>query len=94
MPESIADPLGYYHNNTVKSRALIAAAVEAGGTGDQGERAHPVLGAGELPVLPDAGNAERLAVLHGDGIGCLALAPLIAFHSKKLSIGTMQRRSL
>ena len=30
VPESIADPLGYYHNNTVKSRALIAAAVEAG----------------------------------------------------------------
>ena len=23
VPESVADPLGYYHNNTVKSRALI-----------------------------------------------------------------------
>jgi UDP-glucose 4-epimerase len=30
VPESVEDPLGYYHNNTVKSRALIAAAVEAG----------------------------------------------------------------
>ena len=30
VPESVADPLGYYHNNTVKSRALMAAAVEAG----------------------------------------------------------------
>jgi UDP-glucose 4-epimerase len=30
VPDSVADPLGYYHNNTVKSRALIAAAVEAG----------------------------------------------------------------
>ena len=30
VPESVADPLGYYLNNTVKSRALIAAAVEAG----------------------------------------------------------------
>ncbi len=30
VPESIADPLGYYLNNTVKSRALIAAAVENG----------------------------------------------------------------
>lgn len=30
VPESIAEPLAYYHNNTVKSRALIAAAVEAG----------------------------------------------------------------
>ncbi|QRM54146.1 UDP-glucose 4-epimerase GalE [Sinorhizobium sp. BG8] len=30
VPESVADPLAYYENNTVKSRALIAAAVEAG----------------------------------------------------------------
>jgi len=29
VPESIADPLGYYLNNTCKSRTLIAAAVEA-----------------------------------------------------------------
>jgi len=30
VPDSIADPLGYYHNNTVKSRALLACAVECG----------------------------------------------------------------
>ncbi len=30
VPESVADPLKYYHNNTVKSRALIAAAAAAG----------------------------------------------------------------
>jgi UDP-glucose 4-epimerase len=30
VPESVVDPLGYYLNNTVKSRALIAAAIEAG----------------------------------------------------------------
>ena len=30
VPESVADPLKYYHNNTAKSRALIAAAVDAG----------------------------------------------------------------
>ena len=30
VPESVADPLGYYLNNTVKSRALMAAAVAAG----------------------------------------------------------------
>lgn len=30
VPESVTDPLKYYHNNTVKSRALIAAAVAAG----------------------------------------------------------------
>jgi UDP-glucose 4-epimerase len=30
VPDSVTDPLGYYLNNTVKSRALIAAAVAAG----------------------------------------------------------------
>jgi UDP-glucose 4-epimerase len=30
VPDSISDPLGYYLNNTVKSRALIAAAVAHG----------------------------------------------------------------
>lgn len=30
VPESVEDPLKYYHNNTAKSRALIQAAVAAG----------------------------------------------------------------
>ncbi|RIV83657.1 UDP-glucose 4-epimerase GalE [Aurantiacibacter zhengii] len=30
VPESVADPLKYYHNNTVKSRALLEAVVKAG----------------------------------------------------------------
>jgi UDP-glucose 4-epimerase len=30
VPESVADPLGYYHNNTVKSRALMEVAVATG----------------------------------------------------------------
>ncbi len=30
VPESVADPLGYYLNNTVASRALIEAAVTGG----------------------------------------------------------------
>ncbi len=30
VPDSVSDPLGYYLNNTVKSRALIEAAVETG----------------------------------------------------------------
>ena len=30
VPESVADPLGYYFNNTVKSRALMEAAVKSG----------------------------------------------------------------
>lgn len=29
VPDSVTDPLAYYHNNTVKSRALLAAAVRA-----------------------------------------------------------------
>lgn len=30
VPDSVADPLGYYLNNTVKSRALLAAVVKSG----------------------------------------------------------------
>jgi UDP-glucose 4-epimerase len=30
VPESVADPLGYYLNNTVKSRALLAAVIQHG----------------------------------------------------------------
>ena len=30
VPESVSDPLGYYLNNTVKSRALMAAVIRAG----------------------------------------------------------------
>src|SRR5665213_1762820 len=30
VPESVENPLKYYHNNTVKSRALLASAVSAG----------------------------------------------------------------
>ena len=29
VPDSVSDPLGYYNNNTVKSRALMASAVKA-----------------------------------------------------------------
>ena len=63
-----------------------------GRSGDDAERADDLAGLRMLPSLPDTGNAERLAGFHGDGIGLLALAPLTAFHSKKLSTGTMQRR--
>ncbi len=30
VPDSVADPLGYYKNNTVNSRALIECAVKGG----------------------------------------------------------------
>src|ERR1700740_1904911 len=45
-----------------------------------------------LPVLPDAGDAERRAILHSDRIRLLRRLTLDAFHSKKPSTGTMQRR--
>ena len=32
VPDSVRDPLGYYRNNTVNSRALLEAAVKAGVT--------------------------------------------------------------
>jgi UDP-glucose 4-epimerase len=62
VPESVDDPLGYYFNNTVKSRALMAAAVKHGvkhfifsstaavyGTPDQ----VPLLeGAAKAPISP------------------------------------------
>jgi UDP-glucose 4-epimerase len=38
VPESVADPLKYYHNNTAKSRTLIAAAVRAGVREDTPQR--------------------------------------------------------
>ena len=37
VPDSVADPLGYYLNNTVKTRALLESAVRAG---VRSERAH------------------------------------------------------
>lgn len=30
VPDSVSDPLGYYHNNTVKTRALLESAVRGG----------------------------------------------------------------
>ena len=58
VPNSVADPLGYYHNNTVKSRALID------GRG-RGRRRHFIFSstaavygnAGEMPVCEDAAAA-------------------------------------
>ena len=51
VPESVADPLGYYNNNTVKSRALIEAAVATGVEHFIFSSTAAVYGmAGELPV--------------------------------------------
>ena len=41
VPESVTDPLGYYLNNTVKSRALLATRGRAGRAGTSSSRRRP-----------------------------------------------------
>jgi len=55
VPDSVADPLGYYLNNTVKSRALIETAVECGVRHFIFSSTAAVYGmTGEQPVAEDA----------------------------------------
>lgn len=55
VPESVADPLGYYLNNTAKARALIACAVVAGVKHFIFSSTAAVYGEPrEMPVLEDA----------------------------------------
>ena len=55
VPESVADPLKYYLNNTVKSRALIAAAVKGGVRNFIFSSTAAVYGTpDEIPVAEDA----------------------------------------
>ncbi len=55
VPDSVADPLGYYLNNTVKSRALIEAAIKGGVTRFVFSSTAAVYGmAGAEPVREDA----------------------------------------
>jgi UDP-glucose 4-epimerase len=54
VPDSVADPLGYYLNNTVKSRELIAAAVANGVKSFVFSSTSAVYGAPErVPVTED-----------------------------------------
>ena len=54
VPDSVADPLGYYLNNTVKSRELIAAAVTNGVTRFVFSSTAAVYGAPEtIPVVEE-----------------------------------------
>ena len=56
VPESVSDPLGYYENNTVKSRTLIEAAVERGVANFIFSSTAAVYGtAGLEPISEDAG---------------------------------------
>jgi UDP-glucose 4-epimerase len=55
VPDSVADPLGYYLNNTVKSRALIEAAVKCGVRHFIFSSTAAVYGmTGDQPVVEDA----------------------------------------
>jgi UDP-glucose 4-epimerase len=68
VPESVVDPLGYYHNNTVKSRALMEVAVEMGIENFIFSSTAAVYGMPkEIPVREDA-----------------ALAPMSPYGSSKL----------
>ncbi|HEU4985904.1 MAG TPA: UDP-glucose 4-epimerase GalE [Rhizobiaceae bacterium] len=56
VPESVSDPLGYYLNNTVKSRALIECAVECGVPHFIFSSTAAVYGTpAQIPVKEDAG---------------------------------------
>lgn len=75
VPESVADPLRYYHNNTVKSRALIACAVDCGVKHFIFSSSAAVYGAPEKnPIAEDA-----------------ALAPMSPYGSSKMMTEIMLR---
>ena len=75
VPDSVADPLGYYLNNTVKSRALMAVAVECGSPHIIFSSTAAVYGRPkENPVSEDA-----------------ALAPMSPYGSSKLMTEIMLR---
>lgn len=60
VPESVADPLAYYENNTSKTRTLIETAVRAGVSSFIFSSTAAVYGsAGMEPVVEDAGTAPE-----------------------------------
>src|SRR6185369_4833120 len=75
VPDSVADPLGYYKNNTVNSRALIECAVKGGVK-------HFIFSS----TAAVYGNAERVPVTE-DG----PLAPMSPYGSSKLMTEIMLR---
>ncbi|MDQ2080308.1 UDP-glucose 4-epimerase GalE [Xanthobacteraceae bacterium Astr-EGSB] len=75
VPDSVADPLGYYKNNTVNSRALIACAVEGGVKAFVFSSTAAVYGnPAQVPVAEDA-----------------TLAPMSPYGSSKLMTEIMLR---
>jgi UDP-glucose 4-epimerase len=75
VPDSVADPLGYYKNNTVNSRALIDCAVRGGVK-------HFIFSS----TAAVYGNAERVPVTEDD-----APAPMSPYGSSKLMTEIMLR---
>jgi UDP-glucose 4-epimerase len=75
VPDSVADPLGYYRNNTVNSRALIECAVKGG--------VKQFVFSSTAAVY---GNPARVPVSEDD-----ALAPMSPYGSSKLMTEIMLR---
>jgi UDP-glucose 4-epimerase len=75
VPDSVADPLGYYRNNTVNSRALIECAVKGG--------VRHFIFSSTAAVY---GNPERVPVGESD-----PLAPMSPYGSSKLMTEIMLR---
>ncbi len=75
VPDSVADPLGYYRNNTVNSRALIECAVKGG--------VRHFIFSSTAAVY---GNPERVPVREDD-----PTAPMSPYGSSKLMTEIMLR---
>src|SRR5262245_26114872 len=75
VPDSVADPLGYYRNNTVNSRALLECAVKGG-------VAHFIFSS----TAAVYGNPERMPVREDD-----PLMPMSPYGSSKLMTEIMLR---
>jgi UDP-glucose 4-epimerase len=75
VPDSVRDPLGYYRNNTVNSRALVEAAVNGG--------VRHFIFSSTAAVY---GNPERVPVCEGD-----ATVPTSPYGSSKLMTEIMLR---
>jgi UDP-glucose 4-epimerase len=61
VPESVGDPLGYYFNNTVKSRELIASAVRHGVKSFVFSSSAAVYGAPEVVPVPEDARPDPVS---------------------------------
>ncbi|MEZ5926415.1 MAG: UDP-glucose 4-epimerase GalE [Hyphomicrobiaceae bacterium] len=61
VPDSMIDPLGYYNNNTVKSRALIEAAVSTGVENFIFSSTAAVYGTPEMSPVPESAQLRPIS---------------------------------